>query len=93
MKLLVTFRQPGRGFYKMYLSPSELLRFSKGRARREPASKDGIISSIPIKYITSIRIVGAKESTCSCCEKPSKPLLCVKCIDKIFKRKPKTKKG
>ena len=83
MKLLVTLRQPGRGFYKMYLSPKEIIRFANGRARREPASKNGITNSVPIKYITSIRIVGTEEAYCSGCQKPNKQLLCLNCIAKV----------
>lgn len=82
MKLLITFRQPGRGFYKMYLSSREVIRFTSGRARREPASKDAITNSVPIKYITSIRIVGTEETYCSGCKKPNKQLLCLNCIIK-----------
>jgi len=80
MKLLITFRQPGRGFYKMYLSPKETIRFANGRARREPASKDAITNSVPTKYITSIRIVGNGEMYCSKCQKSDHNLLCKDCI-------------
>lgn len=87
MKLLVTFRQPGRGFYKMYLAPKELIRFINGKARREPTSKDAITNSIPIKYITSIRIVGTEEAVCSACQQPNKQLLCINCITEAAKVK------
>jgi len=83
MKLLVTFRQPGRGFYKMYMSSKEVIRFINGKARREPASNDAITNSVPIKYITSIRIVGTEEMVCSGCKKPKQKLLCFDCITAI----------
>lgn len=83
MKLLITFRQPGKGFYKMYLEPKAVLRFINGRARREPASKDGISNSVPIKYITSIRAVGVDEPTCPACKKITDKLVCFDCISKL----------
>ena len=88
MKLLITFREPGRGFYKMYLSPPEVIRFINGRAKREPPSKNAITNSVPIKYITSIRIVGDKESICPVCKKATTQILCLNCIETAVKSTP-----
>lgn len=85
MKLVVIIRQPGRGFYKMYLTGKETLRFSNGKARREPASKDAITNSVPIKYITSIKIIGAGDLQCSVCEQEKEKLICYECIENVAK--------
>jgi len=82
MKLLVTFRQPSKGFFKMYISTKEIIRFINGKARREPASRNTITNSVPIKYITSIKMVGIEEPVCSVCQQPNKQLLCIECIKK-----------
>jgi hypothetical protein len=69
------------------MEPKEVLRFINGRARREPASKDGISNSVPIKYITSIRAVGIDAQSCPACKQETDKLLCFNCISKLAQEK------
>jgi hypothetical protein len=84
MKLVVSYKIPGRGIYKVLLSSKEHLQFTRGRARRVPADSDeGVTNSIPIKYITSIKVLSAQPSVCSACSKEADQLLCFDCIAKV----------
>lgn len=85
MKLQISFREPGKGFCKVILSKDEIIRFSCGKARRIPAKKESIFNSIPIKYITSIKITDADKQTCNICNKIHSKLICYECITKLLK--------
>ncbi len=88
MKLQISFREPGKGFYRMILSVGEILRFTRGKARRIPPKKDSITNSVHIKYITSIKLVDTKQSTCSVCRKEDIPVICYTCVENMIKTAP-----
>ena len=87
MKLQVSFREPGKGFYKMIVSEKEILRFTRGKIRRLPIQKDSIFNSVPIQNITSIRIVDGKEQKCDICKTKKSKLICYNCIANIINEK------
>lgn len=84
MKLQVTFKKPGLGFYRTLISPGETLRFSHGRARRQPADEENMFNSIPVKYITSIKLVDVPAEVCSVCGKEKSKVVCYDCIVKTL---------
>ena len=84
MKIQISFREPGKGFYKMIISKDEIIRFTRGKARREPIQKGSIFNSIPIKYITSIRIIDSTQ-ICNICKTNKTKLICYECIINTLK--------
>ena len=78
--ITVNVKKPNRGFFRIDVKPGEMLVFSNGKARRCPPDKDSVFNSIPIKYITSIRV-----EKCGCCKcgKYTAQLVCVPCLQKM----------
>ena len=85
MKLKISFKEPKRGMYTMYVSPNELVQFSRGKAKRMPPDKKAMFNSIPIKYITSIKFIDKPSQRCTVCGKERTKLLCAECIIGIWK--------
>lgn len=85
MKLKISFKEPRRGIYTMYVSPNEIVQFSRGRAKRIPVDKTAIVNTIPIKYITSIKFIDKPSQRCTHCGKEKSKLLCAECILSIWK--------
>ena len=85
MKLKISFKEPGRGMYTMYVSPGEIVQFSRGKAKRTPPNKKVIVNTVPVKYITSIKIVDSPNQKCSTCGKEKVMLLCAECVLNLWK--------
>ena len=85
MKLKISFKEPKRGMYTMYISPNEIVQFSRGRARRVPPDKKAIVNSVPIKYITSIKLIEKPSQRCTICGKEKSKVLCTECILTMWK--------
>lgn len=86
MKMLVSFKKPGSGMSKVLLTTEEVLRFTNGVARRIPPNKEGVFNSIPIKYITSIKILET-SAKCGSCGNEDNKLICTDCLEKLVKKK------
>lgn len=85
MQIQISFKHPKRGFYKMYLSGNERLQVVKGRAKRVPVDKKSLLNSIPVQYISSVKMKEMKLSQCPVCKEGKKSLICFECIQKIAK--------
>jgi len=85
MQLQLSFIHPRSGQCKMQISEHERIQISRGRVIRVPADKKSLLNSIPVKYLTSIKILDAKLSQCTACKKSTDSLLCSECIMKIAK--------
>lgn len=87
MQIQLSFVHPRSGQSKMLISEKERIQISRGKAIRVPADKESLLNSIPVKYLTSIKILNAKLSQCSACKKASDSLLCYTCIRSIARSK------
>ena len=86
MQLQISFRKRnGGGIGRIFILPNELLKFHKGRARRTPSNKQAVFNSVPIKYITSIKLVDKFGMKCSKCDGSKERLICEDCISELLK--------
>jgi len=89
MHLQINFKDPKYGENKMFLAPEEKITIRYGRLQRTPHNKNTAINSIPLKQITSMRLVvlSPDNAICFSCGKETKMALCSECVNEILKRK------
>ena len=57
MQLHILFRDSHGGLNKMIISEDESIVFRYGKIRRIPPDKDAVVNSVPIKSITSVKMI------------------------------------